>query len=233
MPSAAEAEAQVLAPKPLISLFDIQPAGSDEIYRIHSANTRDDIVFGADITYAFYPCQLSGVSVTAENPSDSPVFTVGNIDGLISGIIKEFGGLEGAKITRHRVFARSEESSEIDTDMQFVPEVWYVSRKMEENELAVSFELQSPIEVDDITFPRRPVGKWCVWKYRGEECGYDGENITVDGKITSNPAEDECPKTVAGCRRRHLESDWAKGDGPQQMNYMNKTLPFGGFPGAR
>lgn len=191
----AQAESQVQTPRPIISLIAITPRGSETI-RIHSSSVNKELEYNGH-NYVPYPCRISGDSSDLENPSDSPVMELANIQGLVSDIIRDFDGLEGAEVWQYRVFMNDD--GELDESMAFAPSLWYVSRKLVENAVVVRVELRSPLEVDDYKLPRRMISKYCVWKYRGEECGYTGESVTNSGDIL-------IPYTYGGNERRFVKS---------------------------
>jgi len=81
----------------------------------------------------------------------------------------------------------------------------------------------------NISLPRRTIEEFCPWKYRGTECGYEGDEcftvndsriaaankiVDADGNVTN----DICGKKLSSCKKRFGN---------------NVDLPYGGFYGAR
>ena len=114
-----------------------------------------------------------------------------------------------------------------DPDAKIV-ETWYIDRIASENQQFVEFELAPKLDLTNVALPRRTVEEFCPWKYRGTECGYNGDScFTVDdiaipesSKVVVNGivTNDICGKRVSSCQARFGQ---------------NAELPFGGFYGAR
>ena len=111
-----------------------------------------------------------------------------------------------------------------DSDAKIV-ETWYVDRVASENPQFVEFELAPKIDLTNLAIPRRTIEEFCPWRYRGTECGYQGDRCftVTDQEITGGTqaereAADSCGKRLSSCRLRF---------GTQL------DLPFGGFAGAR
>ena len=111
-----------------------------------------------------------------------------------------------------------------------IVETWYIDRVSSENQQFVEFELAPKIDLVNVNLPRRTIEEYCPWKYRGDECGYIGDNcFTVDDiqisdqdKIidnNGNVTNDICGKNLSSCKKRFRD--------------RTKNLPFGGFYGAR
>lgn len=110
-----------------------------------------------------------------------------------------------------------------DPRVKYPDDVYMVVQKRSENRSIVEFELGTPMDVFDIKLPRRRVlSAHCVWRYRGEECGYDGPAVADSfDNATADLSQDQCGKRVVSCKLRFDPSA------------QNEPLPFGGFPGVR
>lgn len=111
-----------------------------------------------------------------------------------------------------------------DPDAKIV-ETWYIDRVSSENPQFVEFELAPKIDLTNLAIPRRTIEEFCPWRYRGEECGYQGDacftvtdQVITGGTLADRKAADSCGKRLSSCRLRF---------GTQL------DLPFGGFAGAR
>lgn len=110
-----------------------------------------------------------------------------------------------------------------DPGQQMPPEVWYVERKVSEDNRTVQFELASAMDLNGMQLPRRQiVANKCLWLtiggYRGAYCNYSGPPVAkADDTATSDPLLDRCGGRIVSCKKRFGE------DG--QLNH-------GGFPAA-
>jgi len=111
-----------------------------------------------------------------------------------------------------------------DSDAKIV-ETWYIDRVASENLQFVEFELAPKIDLTNLALPRRTIEEFCPWKYRGTECGYQGDacftvtdQAIAGGTLADRKAADSCGKRLSSCRLRFGLRD---------------DLPFGGFVGAR
>ncbi|MGR3969293.1 phage minor tail protein L [Shewanella sp. 1180_01] len=178
--------------------------------------------------YSAWPAQLEGVEVNSDGSPSTPTLTVANIDGSISALCLYFQNMEQAKVTIRRTLAKYLDAtnfpsgnSEADPTQEAV-EIWYVDKKVNEDNVAVTFELSNPADLSGQKIGRQMTA-YCSWcqrgAYRGADCGYTGEAMfTEDDEPTDNPALDQCSGTIAGCTLRFGE---------------NEELPHGGFPSVR
>ena len=55
----------------------------------------------------------------------------------------------------------------------FPTDYFYIERKVSETSLSLKFALASPLDLEGIQIPKRVITQnHCVWRYRGDECGY-------------------------------------------------------------
>ncbi len=109
---------------------------------------------------------------------------------------------------------------------RFLPdEMYFIERKVSEDEVAIQFELSSAIDLEDLQLPRRMVTvNYCSWdEYKGEGCMYDPTASGSGGYFDSNDnpttaANDVCGRSVNSCKIRFGAT---------------KPLNFGGFPAAK
>jgi lambda family phage minor tail protein L len=152
---------------------------------------------------------------------------VANITGVVGALCLAYQDLIGAKVTRKRTLLKyldaenfvSGQNPTADPNVGFPDEVYFVNRKVAENNIYLEFELASAWDVAGVKLPRRQViQNLCPWKYRGTECGYTGgPKANIYDQSTSDPDEDQCGKRLSSCKIRFG---------------ANSNLPFGGFPGV-
>lgn len=115
-----------------------------------------------------------------------------------------------------------------DTDpTKYLPdEVYFIERKVSEDEVSVQFELSSAIDLEDLKLPRRMVTvNYCSWDdYMGEGCMYvptdpgSGGYFDANDNPVGSSALDVCGRSVNSCKVRFG---------------ANNPLMYGGFPAAR
>ena len=118
-----------------------------------------------------------------------------------------------------KVYTLAQWNPTADPNSHLNDEEWYISQKTTENAQVVEFELASPIDLEGVMIPGRPIqANLCWWRYRGEGCGYAGGPVAdANDNPTTILANDRCSHRPSGCKLR-----WGS----------NAELPFGGFPGA-
>ena len=170
------------------------------------------------------PIQFENVSKKSDGPSNRPTLTVGNIDGYMTGAIRKYGGLKGAKLTRYRVRANHldavnfKDGNNKANPNEYVADSYIINRPESYNKIQAIFELSLPTETDGATLPARTIlASVCPFIYRGVGCGYDGHAIADEKGYALRPGDldkDKCNKSLAGCQARFG---------------LNGQLPFGGF----
>lgn len=183
-------------------------------------------IFWQGIRYDAWPCRIEDMESNGDGSPATPKLSVANLDGSISSLCGMFQDMKQAKVTVHRTYAHYLDAENFpDGNPSADPtadsvEVWYIDSKAAENDTTVQFKLSSPVDVTGQKLPARQMLSRCAWclqgQYRGADCGYTGTNyFDKFGNPVDNPAQDECPGTVAGCKLRWGEKE---------------QLPFGGFP---
>lgn len=169
--------------------------------------------------YSCWPYTLTGTDLDGSGSAPTPTLEVSNLDGTISMMCLALQNLFGAAVTEHITFAQYlDDGEDPDPEMEFT-QTWHISRKSNENQTSVSFELSSPADLTGQQLPRRQIHSMCHWAlnggYRGPDCGYTGNVFFTDkGVPTTDPSKDSCGGMCLDCKLRFGE------DNP---------LPFGGF----
>jgi lambda family phage minor tail protein L len=213
----------------MIELFELDATalGMPNILRWHCG----DRVTGANITwqgndYTHYPVEATGFEINASGKLPRPTLKAANIGGNIGALIRSLKDGLGAKVTRRRTLAKYLDAVNFpsgnptaDPTAEFPIEIYYIARKASENPIFVEMELSVAFDVAGIRLPRRQViATICPWKYRGAECGYTGGPVMdINGSPTTDPAKDQCSKTINACKARFG---------------ARSTLPYGAFPAS-
>lgn len=222
-------EIQKVAPSAVIELFILDPIklGATEPLYFHSGTNglSQNIVWQGQ-EYVRFPVEFSGFEISSQGTLPRPRMRVSNYMGIITTFLMKYGDLAGAKVVRKRTHAKYLDSVNFgvlnpnaDPDSFYPDDIFYIDRKVIENNEQVEFELVSSLDLVGVSLPRRQIiQNLCPWKYRGGECGYTGEAcFSSDDTPVSDPAKDVCGKRLSSCKARFGE---------------NSEIPFGGFPGA-
>jgi lambda family phage minor tail protein L len=186
------AEAYSSNPSSLIELWQLDGTaiGLNGVYYFCNATNTNfqSIVYGG-ISYAAFPIMVENMDADGKGTLPRPKLTVSNINGFVSALLLENNQLTGALVKRIRVFSRFLDSSNFPTPLpswvtpdptaHFEPEVFYINRKVTENNQIITFELTSVLDVQNIKLPRRQIfANACKWKYRDSNtCAYSGAPV--------------------------------------------------------
>jgi lambda family phage minor tail protein L len=224
------ADLQSLTPGNIVTLYelDTRPIGGfDQLFFHEGSNPIGETVIWGGKQYVQFPIEATGFEKNGNGSLPRPRLRAANVDGLLGQLTRELRGLEGAKLVRTRTFVKYLDAANFpggvnpsaDTSQYIEREIWFVSRKSQENRMILEYELASSFDVSGVKLPRRQViQNACPWGYRSSECGYTGGPVAnlLDQPVVSIQ-EDNCGKRLSSCKLRFGES---------------AILPFGGFPGA-
>lgn len=188
-------EVQKSAPSAIIDLFEMSlypEITSDTAYmepiRFHSgvSGIEQNIIWQGN-EYVRFPVEFTGFESNAKGTIPRPTVKVANLAGAISSLLYKFENLIGAKVTRKRTMYKyldainfpDGQNPDENQEIEFPNEIYYVSRKVVENNLYVELELSPSWDLQGIKLPRRLCTQnICMWQYKGLECGY-GEVATL------------------------------------------------------
>jgi len=176
-----------LEPSTLISLYELVLKDFGKSYRFHAGENGylEAIVFAGQ-TYDFMPIQAEGFEY-GDGKLPRPTIKVDNTESFFSLKTRFFEDFIGFEFIRTRTFVKFLDAVNFPNDVNpygtaststssnsFPPEKYIVNQKLEENTSLVSFELVSPLELEDAHIPNRKViGSTCQWEYRSTiGCGY-------------------------------------------------------------
>lgn len=200
----------------IVKLFEldisrITNGTGDKFFRF---TNEDQIIEWRGKKFTPMPIELTGVDMKSDGTSNRPTLRVGNVEGYMYGVINQFNGLIGAKLTVYYI----EERFLYTNPNEYVAAVYMVNAPKEYNKEVATFELALPSETDGFTLPNRTIlATVCPFAYRGAGCGYDGHAVADIEDNAIEPHEmdkDQCSKSLLGCKARFG---------------ANGQLPFGGF----
>lgn len=231
-------EASSFTPSSLLELYTLDGTdiGMTTIYRfINGSNCNYQPVTFNGVEYTPFPLVGEGFEKDGKSSLPKPKITVSNINGFVSALLLSNGNsLDGATVTRQRVFARFIDAvnwpqndplpSWVTPDplAAYAPEPFLINRKITENPQIVSWELGSALEVGNARLPRRTViGNVCAgWKYRQRDaCNY-----------SNAPVADKLNRTFTGSHYGMTLSDAGDYDANTTYNRgnwvtINPTIP--------
>lgn len=216
-------DVQTLEPGDLVELYEVdaRPIGG-ELHRFHPYG-RADIIF-QELVYTPWPIKAEGFEMSGDGKQNMPIISLGNLNGYITSLCIYLEDMVGAKVTRRRTLAKYLDGQpDADPTEELDPDIFYVERKLSEDNELVQFELASALDFEGQQLPRRQViANTCSWLtiggYRGPYCGYNGPPVAdeFDRPVTI-ASQDKCGGLVKSCKLRFGE---------------NSELNIGSFPAA-
>ena len=186
------AELFSLEPTALLEFFvicyDYVNTPDDKLYIHGGTKGINGPVYWQGIEYLPFPIQSSGFESKGDGSLPRPKLMVSNQDFFVSNLIRRYNNLVGAKVTRKRTFVKFLDNQNFsdnknpygsaDATAGLEDQVFYILRRSAENRAVVEFELSSPLEIEDVTFPKRSViARYCGFHYRGNGCKYAGNPV--------------------------------------------------------
>jgi len=183
----------------LIDLYslDLTNIGTSTVYYFcnMSNNNCKPITFNS-VQYVPFPILGESFGYDGKGAIQRPKLTVSNINGFTSQLLLENQQLNGAVITRTRVYARFLDAVNFpsplpvwvtpDPTAAYASDTWVINRKVTENNQVVVFELVSPLELNNVKLPRRQIiANVCMWKYRQSgTCSYSSTPVADSANRT-------------------------------------------------
>lgn len=162
-----------------IDLSSITDSAVDKYYFTANLMPDNSKISWKGQTYEPFPIEASGFERTTKGQIPTPELTVANVLGTLASVVNNFGDLVGAKVTRRRtLFKYLDNSSSPDSTQEFPDDEFYIERKIAESSTTITWQLSSKIDLEGLQLPRRIITQnYCLWKYRGAECGYNGPGV--------------------------------------------------------
>lgn len=190
---------------------------------IEENNNIPGLSFEGNLYYAL-GIQGEGFDLIGQGAISTPTLTVSNVGGILTSWLKETRTNPNYRLEQTSVKRRVTQKRFLDgqpnasDSIKELPyQIYTIEQLQEETYQSVKFKLTTPFDTEGITLPARIMSRTCIWKYRGGECGYSGNNkYTIGNELTPDSNLDVCAKTLKACQLRFGQFS---------------TLPFGGFPG--
>ena len=163
--------------------------------------------------YNSLPVDIEGVSRSSSGVSGRPTLSIGNIDGMFSGLVSQFGGLIGADVLRFIVPVKfldsgnfTEGNPEASVDEYIAQR--FIVQSAKESPTVGQLELSWITELENVIAPTKQMfANVCAWQYRSIECGFKGGAIAdIDDIATNDITKDDCSKSILGCKARWGEN---------------------------
>ena len=190
-----------------IGLFPNFEQGKENILRFHNnIKVFNSYIIWQGKTFFPAPIMAEGFEITSRGVLPSPTLSLTSQTeegieamSIIRRVIRKYGDIVGAKVTRIRTFAKfldknnfSDISSpdsqrgiyasnfpeeyEPDPYAELPRDVFFVERKASEDKNSINYELSSSLDVEGVKLPRRVVtASKCGFTYRGCGCFYEGD----------------------------------------------------------
>jgi len=231
------AELFSLEPTALLEFFVIyydyvnQP---DEKLYIHGGtNGIQGSIYWQGQEYSPFPIQSSGFESKGDGSLPRPKLMVSNQDFFMSNLLRRHSNLIGAKVVRKRTFLKFLDNQNFsenknpygsaDSTAGLEDQVFFILRKSAETRSIVEFELASPLELENVNFPKRIVmSRYCSFHYRGLGCRYSGPPVADENDVLiSSPVD-----LRSGLIRRKYTND---GSAPSSADNFTTKLAASTF----
>lgn len=163
--------------------------------------------------YNSLPVDVEGVSRSSSGVSGRPTLSIGNIEGLFSGLISQFSGLIGADVIRFVVpvsclDAKNFINGNPNADPNEYLAQRFIVQSSKESPTVGQLELSWITELENVIAPTKQMfANVCAWQYRSPECGYAGGAVADrDNIATDDMSKDDCSKSIDGCKARWGEN---------------------------
>ena len=139
--------------------------------------------------YTPMPMMIDGLEIQADGASSRPSLTIANIGSLLQGEMGDFKNddLIGQRIRRRQTLRKYLVGGDDDASppIEFPTQEYVIDRIGAETNIAITFEVATPFDLENIQIPRRiVVGKYCSWKYQGYDAGLGGGcTWNLDGAV--------------------------------------------------
>ena len=190
-----------LQPTAILELFKVYPDYQnvpDKFFTFHGGSNFSNNIIWQGLEYIATPIETEGFGVFADGTLPRPKITLANTHKLISVLLDKFDDFKNGAVFRKKVFLKHLDDanfdggnpfSAADPDAEISSEKYFFGQKKIENNHLVTFELNSPLDLDNFQVNERTISaKYCHWKYRGFGCRYSGPPIERD---SGDPFEDE------------------------------------------
>ena len=162
--------------------LDVSLYGGDILY-LHPYTDRGANVFTFQTNvYNPWPIQSSGWDWNTKGTLPRPIISVGNINGVVTALLRQYGDFVGCKLIRHRTYRDylddGAEPGSPGNYQEYTPDIYVIDRKASESSTVIQFELATLFDSEGVSLPRRQVlAGYCPWLYRGAECTYTGPPV--------------------------------------------------------
>lgn len=209
----------------LIELLEIyEIPNTDDVIRIHGGNGGNSAsLFFDDKEYHYIPYSLENMEVRGDGNLSRPTLKVINFSGFVSRYILDKNDFLKAKVKRVRTFLKFLDTRNflnyekdknywdklgVDPDPQskLRDDIWIINHKIQENNFFAEFELSNALDLENVSLPKRKIiNNYCYWKYRGKNCGYDGNPIADANNV-------KFKKTITNKGKWNVDVNYSKND---------------------
>ncbi len=204
----------------LVTLYelDARNLGDTEIRRFTRDAMPDSstIIFNGN-QYVPIDIEADGFEWGGSGAPPTPTLKISNVSLYAGVLVREFGDLCGATITRIRTYRDFLDGGDSpDPTLTFPIDVFRVERKVSHNKVFIEFELAVIFDQEGLKLPNRQcIRDTCTHVYRRYDpgtdsfdylkatCPYTGTSyFKRDGAPTALKSEDSCGKRLSNCVAR-------------------------------
>ena len=164
---------------------------SDLIYRFCGMINGTNPIIWQGNSYQPLPIESEGFEQKSDGRMARPKLNIANPEGMFSRILRTNKDFVGCRVTRKRTYLKFLDEDNFqnrnlqdgvnpfgisDPEAHFPDDVYFISKKVNEDSTSIQLELTSIIEIENAYIPGRIIhGDFCSWSYRCDiGCKYKG-----------------------------------------------------------
>jgi lambda family phage minor tail protein L len=206
---------QSLEPDTKVELFSLNGAAFGAgIYYFTTTPSDTAIVFNG-VSYPFVAVKTSGWEWNGRGTLPRPKVEAAGMNTVLRQMVRQYGDLVGAIVTRTRTFARFlDTGTEPDPTAVLPQDIFRIEQKTQDTGDLIEWELSAYLDQQGDQLPARVVlrdtclhtyRKWngSAFVYTNVTCPYvGGSYFQADNASTGSAALDVCGKRVSSCKLR-------------------------------
>ncbi|HCY86588.1 MAG TPA: phage minor tail protein L [Desulfobacteraceae bacterium] len=216
-----------------ISFFNIDLTGiGGGVFHITPGTAGGPPVSFAGNTYISLPVTIEGMKWEGNGKMPRPTMEISNITLAMLAEVVALQDLVGGKVERIQTYEKYLDGmAGADTTAHFPKDVYFINRKIAQSKQLLKFELKSPVDLENLTIPRRKVLKTCrlryrVWNgtafdYSNATCPYTDTDYYDETGAATTAENDACGRGLYDCKLRFPST-----------NNTDDQLPGSFFPGV-
>jgi lambda family phage minor tail protein L len=210
-----------------LSKVSVYPNPQEKLYITNGLDKdRSNLEYDGN-EYTPVPVESEGFEINSTGAMPRPTITIGNVDSGFNDLLKAYGNLLGAELTRYQVFYEYLDGKDKGGIGAYkAKDVWTINRKVVHNKTQIKFELKNPLDLENVLVPKGQFTRKCEHTYRvwdvGTQSFIQGSCPYTDETHTFDELGNKCSKQNDVCGKRYT-------DCAIRFNAVDKKAPVQGL----